>query len=142
MDSPDRDLHDPRRPDGSLTKASSESVFAKSRLTPLETHDSVAYHPDGTTFAVAGSDGIAQGIYISKNDGTGPQPLALSDVGVVITEMLFTNDARWLVFVADHTADDLQDGYHVHSVFTEPFELEDGRRRSVRLPSSEDPLIS
>lgn len=113
-------------PDGSLTKASSESVFAESRLTPLETHDSVAYHPDGTTFAVAGSDGIDQGIYISKNDGTGPQPLALSDVGVVITEMLFTNDARWLVFVADHTADDFQDGYHVHSVFTEPFELEDG----------------
>ena len=40
--------------------------------------------------------------------------------------MTFTADARWLVFVADHTADQFDDGYHLHSVYTEPFEFEDG----------------
>ncbi len=111
--------------DGTLTKVTADGS-ASSTLTPLEIHEAVAYHPDGTTFAVAGSLDIDRGIFISRNDGTEPQPFAFAEAGVTIGEMIFTRDARWLVFVADHTDDEFDDGYHLHSVFTEPFEDDDG----------------
>ena len=111
---------------GTLTKTTSETTFGETRLTPLVHHDSVAYHPDGTTFAVSGTSDGDQGIWISKNDGSQAQLFASSDAGVVVSEMVFTNDARWLIAVANHTDDDFDDGYHLHSAFTEPFALDDG----------------
>jgi len=111
--------------DGTLTKTSHDGT-SSSTLSPLDTHVSVAYHPDGTTFAVAGMDEVEQGIWISTNDGSEAQLLAFSDVGVVITEMTFSYDARRLVFVADHTNDGNDHGYHLHSLFVEPFEMGDG----------------
>ena len=111
---------------GTLTKATSETVFGESRLQPIINHDAVAYHPDGTTFAVSGTGEIDQGIWISKNDGSEAQLLAFADSGVIVPEIVFTNDALWLIAIADHTNDDFDDGYHLHSVSTEPFEMDDG----------------
>ena len=116
--------------DGSLRKVSNDGA-SSSTLSPLTSHTSVAYHPDGTTFAVAGVDDpdpildTNRGIWISKNDGSEFGLLESGDPGVVITEMTFSNDARFLMYVADHTADAFDDGYHLHYRFVEPENIDD-----------------
>lgn len=123
------------RPTGTSTLLVTEPALSKTSvdggtttaLTPLDAHMWAAYHPDGTTIAVAGSLGDQSGVWISGNDGDSVQALALAEPTVLISDMVFSNDARWLVFVADHTDDPFSDGrYHLHTVDVVPIELEDG----------------
>lgn len=104
---------------GLLTKASVDGS-STAHLAPLRTHDAIAYHPDGLTFAVSGELDDQYGLWISRNDGTDPQVLAFGS-DVRITEIVFTPDASWLYFVADHG-----DAWHVHAIFLETFEFDEG----------------
>lgn len=123
------------RPTGTSTLLATEDALIKTsadgststRLTPLDNHSWAAYHPDGTTIAVSGLLEEAAGVWISDNNGESAQLLAFSEPGVVISDMVFSDDAHWLVFVADHTEDEFsQGGYHLHTVNMVPFELEEG----------------
>ncbi len=108
-----------RNTEGGLTKAATDATTT-SPLSPLQTHDAVAYHPDGFTFAVSGQRDDTYGLWISRNDGTDPQLLA-SGVDVLIDEIQFSADAAWLFFQAHHDGQS-----HIHSVSLEPFEIEGG----------------
>jgi len=122
------------RPTGTSTVEVRSEVITKvsvdgstiSTFTPLLSHESAAYHPDGTTFAVAGFDGNDQGVFIAANDGSDVRVLAFADIGLRFPEMAFTADARWLVFIADHNNDEFSHGFHLHSTSVEPFKMDDG----------------
>ena len=108
--------------DGSLRKVSNDGA-SSSTLSPLTSHTSVPITRTAPPFAVAGVDdpdpsstpieGSGSPRTTAQNSGL----LESGDPGVVITEMTFSNDARFLMYVADHTADAFDDGYHLHYRF-------------------------
>jgi hypothetical protein len=105
---------------GTVTKARADDS-ASEVLVPLSTHDAVAYHPDGTTFAVAGSGPSGEyGIWIVANDGTDPRLLTFTSDSV-IGEIWFNADASALFFTAHHA-----DESHVHFAPLQPIDIGDG----------------
>lgn len=69
----------------------------------LERHDEVVYHPAGTHIAVAGLRADGQyGIYLARNDGTDPKPLAEAEQAESISSMAFHETGEWMYFAADH----------------------------------------
>jgi len=113
---------------GSVVKYLSESAAA-TVIDPITAHLAVAYHPSGLHIAISGDQVFdetldpARGIFLANSDGTEPVNLAASFDADII-DVVFSNDAASIFFVADHGED-----YHLHGNSVVPFELEDGTRQ-------------